>query len=41
VVSLGAAADVDFGDILDYLALDSQTQCILLYVEGIRTPAAS
>ncbi len=36
VVSLGAAADVDFGDILDYLALDSQTQCILLYVEGIR-----
>ncbi|MBK5963715.1 GNAT family N-acetyltransferase [Thiocystis minor] len=36
VVSLGAAADVDFGDILDYLALDTQTQCILLYVEGIR-----
>ncbi|MFB1486448.1 MULTISPECIES: GNAT family N-acetyltransferase [unclassified Thiocapsa] len=36
VVSLGAAADVDFGDVLDYLALDSQTQCILLYVEGIR-----
>ncbi|HYN76978.1 MAG TPA: CoA-binding protein, partial [Lamprocystis sp. (in: g-proteobacteria)] len=36
VVSLGAAADVDFGDILDYLALDGQTQCILLYVEGIR-----
>lgn len=36
VVSLGAAADVDFGDVLDYLALDSQTSCILLYVEGIR-----
>jgi acetyltransferase len=36
MVSLGAAADVDFGDVLDYLALDSQTQCILLYVEGIR-----
>jgi acetyltransferase len=36
VVSLGAAADLDFGDILDYLAMDSQTQCILLYVEGIR-----
>ncbi|MBK1695440.1 GNAT family N-acetyltransferase [Chromatium weissei] len=36
VVSLGAAADVDFGDILDYLALDTQTQCILLYVEGVR-----
>ena len=37
VVSLGAAADVDFGDVLDYLALDPQTQCILLYVEGIRS----
>ncbi len=36
VVSLGAAADVDFGDVLDYLALDPQTNCILLYVEGIR-----
>ncbi len=36
VVSLGAAADLDFGDILDYLALDTQTQCILLYVEGVR-----
>lgn len=36
VVSLGAAADVDFGDILDYLALDIHTRCILLYVEGIR-----
>ncbi|MEA3276621.1 MAG: bifunctional acetate--CoA ligase family protein/GNAT family N-acetyltransferase [Pseudomonadota bacterium] len=36
VVSLGAAADVDFGDVLDYLALDSHTQSILLYVEGIR-----
>ena len=36
VVSMGAAADVDFGDILDFLAMDSHTQCILLYVEGIR-----
>jgi len=36
VVSLGAAADVDFGDVLDYLALDPKTNCILLYVEGIR-----
>ncbi len=36
VVSLGAAADVDFGDILDYLALDPQTRSILLYVEGVR-----
>jgi acetyltransferase len=36
VVSMGAAADVDFGDILDFLAVDSHTQCILLYVEGVR-----
>ncbi len=36
VVSLGAAADIDFGDILDYLALDTQTHSILMYVEGIR-----
>jgi acetyltransferase len=36
VVSLGAAADVDFGDVLDFLALDIHTQSILLYVEGVR-----
>ena len=35
VVSLGDAADLDFGDVLDYLALDPQTRSILLYVEGI------
>ena len=36
VVSLGAGADVGFGSVLDYLALDSQSHCILLYVEGMR-----
>ncbi len=35
VVSLGNACDIDFGDILDYLAVDSKTEAILLYVEGI------
>jgi acetyltransferase len=35
VVSMGTAADVDFGEILDYLASDVQTQSILIYVEGI------
>ncbi len=35
VVSLGDMADVDFGDMLDYLAGDSETRAILLYVEGI------
>jgi acetyltransferase len=36
VVSLGAAADVDFGEILDFLMADSSTEAVLLYVEGIR-----
>jgi acetyltransferase len=36
VASLGDASDVDFGDVLDYLALDPETRSILLYVEGIR-----
>jgi acetyltransferase len=35
VVSLGDMADVDFGDMLDYLAADAHTSAILLYVEGI------
>ncbi len=35
IVSTGDAADVDFGDVLDYLALDPQTKGILLYVEGV------
>jgi acetyltransferase len=36
MVSLGAGADVGFGDILDYLALDPETRSILMYVEGVR-----
>lgn len=36
IVSLGDAADVDFGDVLDYLAQDPETHSILLYVEGVR-----
>jgi GNAT superfamily N-acetyltransferase len=35
VVSLGDMADVDFGDMLDYLAADPQTRAILLYMEGV------
>jgi acetyltransferase len=34
VVSLGDMADVDFGDMLDYLASDPATRAVLLYVEG-------
>ena len=35
VVSLGAAADIDFGEILDYLVADTATDAILMYVEGV------
>jgi acetyltransferase len=35
LISLGDMADVDFGDMLDWLATDESTQAILLYVEGI------
>jgi len=35
LVSLGDMADVDFGDMLDWLATDENTTAILLYVEGI------
>jgi len=40
VVSLGNAADVDFGDVLDYLAVDRHTDAILLYIEGIQDARA-
>ncbi|MGZ5779537.1 MAG: bifunctional acetate--CoA ligase family protein/GNAT family N-acetyltransferase [Burkholderiaceae bacterium] len=35
-ISLGDSADIDFGDVLDYLASDADTHAILLYVEDIR-----
>lgn len=36
VVSLGDQVDVDFGDLLDYFALDKKTRSILLYIESIK-----
>src|SRR5207245_2592260 len=36
IVSLGDSIDVDFGDLLDYFAVDRRTRAILLYVESIR-----
>ena len=36
VVSLGGAADIDFGEVLDFLVEDHSTEAILMYVEGIR-----
>lgn len=35
LVSLGDMTDVDFGDMLDFLAADADTHSILLYVEAI------
>jgi acetyltransferase len=37
-VSLGEHLDVDFGDMLDYLASDPKTRAILLYIESIDAP---
>lgn len=36
-VSLGDSADVDFGDVVDYLASDPATRAILLYAESVKS----
>jgi acetyltransferase len=36
VISLGGSSDLDFGEVIDYLAADPRTEHILLYVEGVR-----
>ncbi|MGB7659924.1 MAG: CoA-binding protein, partial [Pseudolabrys sp.] len=36
VASIGDQLDVDFGDLLDYFALDRGTRAILLYIESIK-----
>ena len=38
MVSLGEHMDVDFGDLLDYLASEASTRSILLYIESIESP---
>jgi len=38
LVSLGDMMDVDFGDVIDYLATDTDTRAILLYVEAVTQP---
>ena len=40
IVSLGNAVDIDFGDVLDYLASDPTADAILLYVEGVKDARA-
>jgi acetyltransferase len=37
VVSLGGSADLDFGEVIDYLTFDPKTEQILLYIEGVRS----
>jgi acetyltransferase len=36
-ISLGDSADVDFGDVIDYLASDSGTRAILMYMESVKS----
>ena len=36
-ISLGDSADVDFGDVLDYLASDANTRAILMYAESVKS----
>lgn len=35
LISLGDMSDIDFGDMLDYLANDQNTSAILLYIEAV------
>ena len=35
VAGLGDMLDVDFGDVLNYLAMDTRTRAILLYIEAV------
>ncbi len=37
-ISVGDRADIDLGDLIDYLGSDPQTRAILLYVESVKTP---
>ena len=36
VISMGGSSDLDFGEVIDYLAADAKTEHILLYIEGVR-----
>lgn len=36
VISTGNSIDLGFEELLDYLRLDSNTHCILMYIEGIK-----
>ncbi|NNJ80270.1 MAG: bifunctional acetate--CoA ligase family protein/GNAT family N-acetyltransferase [Xanthomonadales bacterium] len=36
LISTGIGADVDFGEILDFVAMDPATDSIMLYIEGLK-----
>lgn len=36
-VSLGAQIDVDFGDVIDFLAMDPETRGIIIYLESVNS----
>ncbi|EKD71858.1 MAG: hypothetical protein ACD_46C00082G0001 [uncultured bacterium] len=38
IVSMGNSIDLDFGDVLEFLAHDKKTKSILLYIEGVHYP---
>lgn len=38
VISIGNAIDISFAELLSYLESDPHTNCILLYIEGIKEP---
>jgi acetyltransferase len=40
VVSTGGGSDVEFAQILDFLALDPETRSVVVYVEGVRDARA-
>ncbi|WP_031435458.1 bifunctional acetate--CoA ligase family protein/GNAT family N-acetyltransferase [Methylomarinum vadi] len=35
VISIGDAEDIDFGEVLDFLSIDSRTRSIVMYVESV------
>lgn len=37
-VSIGSMADIDFGDLIDYLGSDPETRSILIYMETVGNP---
>jgi len=41
LISMGDQSDVDFGDFLDYLATDPDTDSIVLYIESVATRSES